>query len=177
MYKITCFATISPENLGDALKGLRFTSKRDCFEWQLDGHIFRIEPFKNQPRDSLKGYRVYFNGSIDGGIYLFDSALGWLTPTISGIEYELYHYSKTTNDWLKDLNKRPSFKCLDPRGIFIKSETTLVIVNDKVNFQIRSPKGKHLKMIECLKRIDCLREELQPVEIDIFSFQKEEVAI
>lgn len=173
MFKITCFASISPEDLSAALRGLRFTQKKDCFEWQLDGHFFRIEPFKNQSRESLKGYRVFFNGAIDGGLYLFDSALGWLSPSIAGVEYELSHESKNSNDWLNDLSKRSSFKCLDPRGLYMKGNTHLVVVNDKINLQIRSPKGKSLKMIKCLKEVNALRDELKPVSFDLFSIGQE----
>lgn len=173
MFKITCFASMPPEDLFAALRGLSFVKKRDYFEWQLDGHFFRIEPFKNQSRNSLKGYRVYFNGAIDGGLYLFDSALGWLSPSIAGVEYELTHDSKDSNEWLKDLSKRPSFKCLDARGLYMKGNTHLVVVNDKINLQIRSPKGKSLKMIECLKEVNALRNELKPVSFDLFSIGQE----
>ncbi|PGT83240.1 hypothetical protein [Bacillus sp. AFS040349] len=177
MFKITCFAPISPEDLGKALKALKFQEKKGCYEWYLDGHVFRIEPFKNQPRDSMKGYRVYFNGNIDGGIYLFDSALGWLETNISGVECELEIASMKSNDWIKDLISRNSFKTLDTRGLFLKGRVGVVVVNDKVNLQIRSTKGKQLKLIECLKEVNVIRDELRPDDFNLFSFIEEGVAV
>jgi len=177
MFKLTCFAPIPPEQLGTALRGLRFATKKEGFEWYLDGHIFRIEPFKNQPRESMKGYRVLFNGEIDGGIYLFDSSLGWLEPMVTGVEYELSHQKMKTEDWIKDLMKRPSYKMIDSRGLFQKGRIGVVVVNDKITFQIRASKGKKLKLIECLKEIELLQSELRPVEFDLFSYLDEGVAV
>lgn len=177
MFKLTCFAPIPPEQLGSALKGLRFVTKKDGFEWYLDGHIFRIEPFKNQPRESMKGYRVFFNGEIDGGIYLFDSSLGWLEPMVTGVEFELTHHNRKTEDWIKELLNRPSYKLVDNRGLFHKGRVGVAVFNDKVTFQIRSSKGKGLKLIECLKEIELLQSELKPVEFDLFSCMEEGVAV
>ncbi|MFC0273563.1 hypothetical protein ACFFIX_19415 [Metabacillus herbersteinensis] len=177
MFKLTCFASITPEDLEKALKGLRFVAKKDGYEWYVDGHVFRIEPFKNQSRDSSKGYRVYFNGAIDGGIYLFDSSLGWLSPRIIGIEYELSHSKMKSTDWINDLNRRMSFQTLDIRGLFQKGRVNCVVVNDSLQLQIRTTKGKQLKLIECLKEIETLRDELLPNDFDLFSFHQEGVAV
>ncbi|MDC3424361.1 hypothetical protein NC797_07555 [Aquibacillus sp. 3ASR75-11] len=173
MYKITCFTSITPNELGKALKGFRFLTTKEGFEWKVDGYSFRIEPFKNQPRHNMNGYRVYFDGSIDGGIYLFDMAIGWTHPKITGVEFDLSVSSRTSKDWINDLISRNSFRTIDTRGLFRKGKVGVIAVNDTVTLQIRSTKGKQLKLIECLKEVEKIREEITPVEFDLFSFIEE----
>lgn len=177
MFKVTCFAPITPEELWEGIKGLHFTKKKDGFEWYLDGHVFRIEPFKNQSRTSMKGYRVYFNGSIDGAIFLYDFAMSWINPAITGIEFSLTHSSVKNGDWIKDLISRSSISTIDTKGIFKKGPVGIVVVNDEVTLQLRSSKGKQLNLLPGLKQIESVKDELKPVEQDLFTFMEEGVAV
>lgn len=177
MFKVTCFAPITPDKLWDGLKGLQFTKKKEGFEWYLDGHVFRIEPFKNQSRTNMKGYRVYFNGSIDGAIFLYDFALSWINPAITGIEFSLSHSNITSQDWIKDLMSRSSISTVDTKGIFKKGPIGIVVVNDEVVIQLRSSKGSQLNLLPSLKQIESIKEELKPAEHDLFSLLEEGVAI
>jgi hypothetical protein len=165
---------MSPEKIGENLNCLQFKEVKNGFEWYLDGHVFRIEPFQMQPRYGEKGFRVYFNGSIDGGAYLFDMSLGWVNPSITGVEYTISHPSKKNKDWISDLLKRPSYHCIDTRGIFMKNGVGIVVINDQLHLQVR---GKKIKLLEVLKKIELLREELTPVEFDLFSYVEEGIAV
>ncbi|WP_190284985.1 hypothetical protein [Bacillus sp. S3] len=69
--------------------------------------------------------------------------------------------------------KRPSYQMIDARGLFVKQGVGVILVNDSVTLQLRSQKGKKLIMVDAIKKIDFLREELVPVEFDLFSFQEE----
>lgn len=178
LFKITCFAPVEPIQLEQSLRGLHFKKVKNGFEWHVDGTTFRIEPFQNQPRESNKGYRVFFNGSIEGGCYLFDLSLGLMGAFVTGVEYILEQPSKTNEDWIKDLRKRPSYQMVDPRGLFTKKGCGIIVVNQTVTIQVRSRKNQKLKMLDCMKQVDCIREELMPVNFDLFSFlgQEEEIA-
>lgn len=174
MFKITCFAPIEPEKLGIALKGIRFTATKKGYEWSMDGTRFRIEPFQEQPRASMKGYRVYFDGDIHGGAYLFDLSLGCMGAYVTGIEYQLEHEQMKKEQWFKELRRRKSFKLIDPRGLFMKEKIGAVLVNDSVVIQLHSRKNQKLILVDALKQIDFIREDLQPVEYDLFSCAKQE---
>lgn len=178
MFKITCFAPIEPEQLGKALKGIHFMATKKGYEWSMDGTTFRIEPFQEQPRDSMKGYRIYFDGDIHGGTYLFDLSIGCMGAEVTGVEYQLEHQSMKKEQWLKDLRRRPSFKMIDPRGLFMKQKVGVVLLNDSVILQLHSRKNQKLIMVNALKEIDFIRDELQPVEFDLFSYatKQEEIA-
>jgi len=178
MFKITCFAPIEPEQLGKALKGIHFKPVKSGYEWSMDGTTFRIEPFQEQPRDSLKGYRVHFDGDIHGGTYLFDLTIGCMGAEVTGVAYELEHYKMKKEQWLKDIRRRPSFKLIDPRGLFMKGKVGVVLSNDSVILQLHSRKNQKLILVDALKQIDSIREELLPVDIDLFSFlsTQEEIA-
>ncbi|MFT9496316.1 MULTISPECIES: hypothetical protein [Bacillota] len=174
MFKLTCFAPIEPEKLELSLRGIHFKIVKNGFEWHMDGTTFRIEPFQNQPRESMKAYRVYFDGDIQGGSYLFDLSLGCMGAIVTGVEFIMTHPKMKQDDWIKDLRKRPSYKMIDPRGLFMKGSCGVVVVNDSVTLQLRSKKNKKLIMVDCLKKIDFIREELYPVEYDLFSIPAEE---
>lgn len=171
MFKITCFAPIEPKKLGEVLKGIHFRTVKGCFEWSLDGHIFRIEPFQNQPRDSMKAYRIFFDGDITGGSYLYDLSIGCMSPIVTGVEFDLDHSNMNSSDWIDQIGKLPSYKMLDARGIFEKDGVGIIVVNNQVTLQLRSRKNKKLIMLDCLKKIDSIREELTPNRFDLFSFE------
>lgn len=175
MFKLTCFAPVETVQLEKALKGINFKRVKNGFEWYMDGTTFRIEPFQNQPRDSMKAYRVYFNCEISGGLYLFDLSLGCMGAVITGIEYILEHPTMKHADWMKEMRKRPSYKMIDPKGLFTKEGCGVILVNDSVILQIRSKKNQNLIMVDCLRKIDFIRGDLTPVEYDLFSFADEEV--
>ncbi len=173
-FKVTCFTGLSPERMKGALKGLHFKDVKGSYQWELDGHVFRIEPFQNQPRyDNVFGYRVYFNGSIDGAAYLFDLSLGYLEPKITGLEYNMPHGKKSRYDWIKDLSSRRTYLKSSRMGLFKKGKTGIVVLDDLVNLQIRPAKKESLKLIEGLKEIDFIRDELSPQEFDLFSCSEE----
>lgn len=168
---------MEPKQLSTVLKGLHFHPFQNGLEWRMDDAVFRIEPFKNQPRDSMKAYRVYFDGDIDGGLYLFDLSLGCLGAQVTGIEYVLENPGMKSSDWIKELRKRPSYKMVDSRGIYSKLGANIVVVNNTVTIQLHSRKNKKLKTMDCLKQIDAIREDLTPVDFDLFSFSTEEAGI
>lgn len=174
MFKMTCFAPIEPRQLAEKLKGILFKTVKNGFERNLDGTTFRIEPFQNQPRDSMKAYRVYFEGSVLGGSYLFDLSLGCMGAIVTGVEYILEHPSMKQADWLKELRRRPSYQMTDSKCLFKKHDCGVIVVNNTVTLQLRSKKNQKLIMVDCLKKIDFIREDLLPVEFDLFSFSEEE---
>ncbi|MEK4671093.1 hypothetical protein [Niallia sp. FSL R7-0271] len=176
MYKLTCFIPMEPDEVEEALRGIRFTKKKDGFEWSMNGSVFRIEPFQNQSRELLKGYRVYFDGDIVGCSYLFDLSIGCLGAHVTSIDCIIEHPSKTYQDWITDLSKRPSCKMIDSKGLFVKGDIYLTIVNNSLIIQKRSRKNQKLKLIETLKQIDFIREDLSPKEFDLFSFGEEDIA-
>jgi hypothetical protein len=176
MFKITCFAPIEPKQLEKVLKGIHFQTIKSGFEWKMDASTFRIEPFQNQPRDSMKAYRIYFNGDIHAGTYLFDLSLGCMGAIVTAVEYQLEHPTMKHQDWMKDLQRRASYQMIDARGLFMKQRIGVVLVDDTLTLQLRSRKNQKLIMMDALKKIDFIREELMPVEYDLFSFQEEEIA-
>lgn len=174
MFKITCFAPIEPKQLENAIKGIHFKTVKSGFEWKMDGTTFRIEPFQNQPRERMKGYRVFFDGDIHGGSYLFDLSLGCLGAEVTGVEYILEHPTMKNLDWMKQLRKRSTYQMVDVRGLFVKQSVGVILVNDSVTLQLRSRKNKKLIMVDAIKKIDFIREELMPVEYDLFSCATQE---
>jgi hypothetical protein len=170
MYKLTCFAPIEPKQLELALKGITFKTVKNGFEWKMDGATFRIEPFQNQPRDSMKAYRVLYDGSdIHGGAYLFDLSLGCMGGIVTAVEYTMEHPTMKHQDWMKDLRKRKSYQMIDARGLFMKQGIGIVVVDNSITVQLRSRKNQKLILVEALRKVDFIREELCPVEYDLFS--------
>ncbi|WP_026801553.1 hypothetical protein [Pontibacillus halophilus] len=175
MYKITCFLPVSFSELCIHLRGMHFRNEKGVLVWKADGHEFKICPFTNQNEsDSTHGYRVSFNGSMDGGLFLFDMALNSYKPQVKGIEYELPLGERTQHEWIKELYKWRSIETIDTRGIFRKDSIGIVVVPDHVNLQVRPKRKKNLKMVECLKEIDKLREDITPSTYDLFSIIEED---
>lgn len=170
MFKLTMFSPIHPNKVGPALKGLHFKETKKGFEWNFDGHTFLICPFGTQgDYQESYGYRVFFDGLIDGGLYLFEMSMSCFNPSISAVEFDLFVTNLTQKDWIRDLNRRPSFKSLDLRGIYRKDQANIVCLpNDTVNIQIRK-KTKAIKLPELLKEVDSIRDELTPSKYDLFS--------
>ena len=179
MFKLTCFAPIEPKQLEQALRGICFKPVKKGFEWTMDGTTFRIEPFENQPRGAMKAYRVTFDCDFPGGMYLFDLSLGCLGTLVTGIEYVLEHPKMNNSDWMKDLNKRQSYKKIDARGLFMKNGISIVVINHAITLKLHSRKNQKLILMDALKKIDVIREELEelvPVDFDLFSYPQEEIA-
>ena len=176
MYKITCFAPIEPIKLEQLLKGFHFKSIKNGMEWSMDGSVFRIEPFQNQSRNSMKAYRIYFSGDIYGGAYLFDLCMGCFNPEVTGIEYLLQHPSKSSDMWNKELRNNKSIKTIDLRGIYEQDGVGIVVINDTLTLQLRSKKGKKLIIVDALKQVEIVRDKLLPSDFDLFSFT-DDVAI
>lgn len=178
MFKLTMFSTSHPEEVGKSLKGLHFKESKEGFFWELDGHKFIISPFgpTENYRESY-GYRVYFNGLIDGGLYLFEMSMSCFQPHITGVEFDLSVPSYTQDDWIKEFSKRPSFSSTqNVRGIFNRGEIFIVCLpNNSVNIQIRK-KAKGSKLASFIKEIDSVRNEITPSEYDLFSYIGENVS-
>ncbi|MCM3443558.1 MULTISPECIES: hypothetical protein [Metabacillus] len=172
MFKLTCFAPVHPSKLGPALQSVHFKEVKGDFIWEMDGTQFVIEPFKKYgDHQSSYGYRVYFNGSIDGALYLFDMSMGCFQPQINAVEYTLHHQSKNQESWIKDLFRRSSFEKSKTRGIFQKGNVGVICLPDStVNLQIRK-KVKSFRLIELIKEIECLRQEIMPSDYDLFSVE------
>lgn len=176
MYKITCFAPIEPEQLAKQLKAVHFKPVKKGFEWSLNGTFFRIEPFQEQPRGSLKAYRVSFNGDIPGGMYLFDLSIGCLDPMIKGVEQTITHHAMKNADWMNEIRKRPSYQMIDARGVYMKESVGVIVVNDTITYQIHSRKNNTLKLLDCLRKIEVMSIDMLPNDIDLFSYLEEEIA-
>ncbi|MFC0476911.1 hypothetical protein ACFFHF_17040 [Robertmurraya beringensis] len=177
MFKITCFAPIDPSDLEQRLKGIYFKTVRKGFEWSMDGSTFRIEPFENQPRTSMKAYRISFDGEIHGGQYLFDLTIGCLEPLVTCVECILDYPTMKDVDWMKELRKRPSYQMIDPRGLYMKKGISAIVTNDSLTLKLHSRKNNNLKLVDALKEIDILREDLVPNEdCNLFSCLQEEIA-
>lgn len=173
MYKVTCFASVASVELGESLKGFKVKAGSESIEWDMDkNYTFRIEPFKTQPYGRYKGYRTFFNCSIRGGAYLFDSAFGWTDKIISSIEYDMFLGNFNRNKCIHALMNDPSYKLIDSRGLFMKGRIIVVVLEDKINLQIRARKSKSLKLLECLTELEKFRKEFTPNRYDLFSFQK-----
>jgi hypothetical protein len=178
MFKLTTFVSIHPEKLEIALRGLHFNQTTKGFEWKLDGHTFLISPFgpKGNHQESY-GYRIYFDGLIDGGLYLFEMCMSGYEPRIQAVEFDLIHKNRSQQDWIKDFLSRPSLLPGSMRGIFSKGKVGIVCLPDHtVNIQLRI-KSKASKLSEFLKEIESVRYELQPSDFDLFSSFEEEVAV
>jgi len=173
MFKIICFVKLPPEQLTQALKGLYFMTHGDSLVWKMDGATFQIVPFKQRLRsDTTFGYKVYFNGSIDGGGYLFDLSLGYLNPKINGIEYRALNEKFNKNDWLKMLETRKTFLPSETRGIYRKGRVGIIVLDNQLVLQIRANKNKSLKLMESLKELSSIYDELKPEKFDLFSFSQ-----
>ena len=167
LFRMTCFLNIPPEKLTSLLVPLKFQKTRDSLVWRMDDHYFSIHPFKNQPRNGVYGYRVLFNGQMQGGIYLFDQSLSTFTPKIVSVEYILDN-DKDVGWWRNQclkyrLKKRST-------GAFRSGRVSIVLTGETIHFMIRSSAGKGLKVYECFKEIDELKDLLVPSKVDLFSF-------
>lgn len=177
MFKITCFAPIEPSDLEQRLKGIYFKTVRKGLEWSMDGSTFRIEPFENQLRTSMKAYRISFDGELHGGLYLFDLTIGCLEPQVTCVEYILDYPSMKDVDWMKELRKRPSYQMIDPSGLYIKKGIGAIVTKNTLTLKLHSKKNKNLKLVDALKEIDILREDLVPTDdYNLFSALQEEIA-
>jgi hypothetical protein len=172
MYKVTLFMKVSPKELEEKLLPVGFKQSKGSLLWSSEGNIFQIVPFGGNDRiTSDYGYRLYFN-SLNGGLYLYDMALSMFQPEIKGVEYNLTELERTKAGWQFYFKSRPSFKEIDARGIYQKGKVGIVIVNDNhLNLQVRPkrPKGV-VPLNESLEEISVLLEEINPTELDIFSF-------
>lgn len=172
VFKVTCFAPIEPSQLANVL-GIYFKTVKTGFEMNMDGTFFRIEPFQNQPRTSMKGYRIYFDCDIHAGLYLLDQTIGHMEPIVTGVECILSIANQTTQDWIRNIKMR-SYKSTG-RGLFDKEGVGIIVVNNTVTLQIRSRKDQKLKVVECINKIDSIRKDLLPaVEYDLFSLPENE---
>ncbi len=162
----------SPRELEQKLLPVGFQKSKGSLLWSSEGSLFQIIPFGGGNRlTNDYGYRVYFK-SVSSGLYLYDMALSMFQPMIKGVEYNFTELERTKTAWLFYFKSRPSFKVIDPRGIYKKGKVEIVTVKDShLNLQIRPkhPKGV-LSLNESLEDIAVLLEEINPTELDIFAF-------
>ncbi|QHA38713.1 hypothetical protein D5E69_23045 (plasmid) [Rossellomorea marisflavi] len=171
MFKLTTFAAVHPRELESALRGLHFRPVKGGYEWSIDGHIFRIQPFgpKGEHQEAY-GYRIHFDGLIDGGLYLFEMSMAGFKPTIQAVEFDMIHPEKTQAVWISDFLRRPSLEPGGMRGIFSKGKVGIICLPDhSVNIQLRI-KGKASKLPVLLREIESVRSELQPEDFNLFSY-------
>ncbi|WP_214483804.1 hypothetical protein [Bacillus sp. SM2101] len=174
MFKITCFLQVPYKQLCKLLKGMHFKDMKGELVWEVDDHQFKICPFSNQGEYSHNhGYRIFFSGSIDGAIFLFDMALGPLKPDVKGIEYETSLGERSQREWIVELIKTDTIQTIDTRGIFKCGSVGIIVIPTTMNFQMRSPHNKKLKLIECLKEIERIRNDIFPKQFDLFSILEE----
>lgn len=170
-FKITFFASIDPRQLQMRLEKLKFTPTSDGHQWEIDGYSFIIEPFKNQPSDDMKGYRIYFNCNPDIALYLIDGVFRGIKRIVTSVEYTLSLKGITSRKWIAHLDGQPQCTMTDPRGLFTKNGVGLVVVNDRVILVYRK---NTMRLAEGLKKVDSIREELvHSMEVGLFSSKKE----
>lgn len=175
MYKVTFFMGVSPKELEEKLIPVGFQKSKGSLIWRSEGNesIFQIVPFGGHNRiTSDYGYRLYFN-SLGGGLYLYDMSLSMFQPSVKGVEFNLT-LERTKAGWQFYFKSRPSFRIVDSRGIYQKGNVGVVVVNDNhLNLQVRPKKPKGVVPLnESLEEISVILEEINPTEIDIFSFME-----
>jgi hypothetical protein len=166
---------VAPSELEKKLKAVGFTNQKGSLIWKSpndSGIIFQIVPFGvNDRHCSNYGYRLYFNGSIDGALYLYDMALAGFFPEVIGVEYNLTELERTRLGWVFYFKSRTSYIKEDDRGIFRKGNVGIVCVGDNhLNLQIRPKRPKGIVPLkESLVEISRLLEEINPMTLDLFS--------
>ncbi|MFD1736210.1 hypothetical protein ACFSCX_06485 [Bacillus salitolerans] len=177
-YRLTVFLNVHPKKLQEYLRGMNFVHQGDSLLWKVDHHEFRITPFKKYGDFQVEwAYRISFNGSIDGGMYLLDLSVGCFKPSIKAIEYTLFDESMKFEDWIREMRKRPSFLMKETKGLFQKGELNCVVIDHALILSLRKKTRKIHQVIECMKEIDKVRDDLMPNKIDLFSFMGNEVAV
>ena len=175
MYKVTFFMRISPSELHEKLRPVGFVNQKGSLVWNspIDKTVtFQIVPFGGNNRNcSEYGYRIYFNGSITGALYLYDMTLANLFPDIKGVEYNLTELDRTKAGWIFYLKSRTEYVKEDERGIFRKGNIGLICMADNhLNLQIRPKRTKGIVPLkESLLEISELLEEINPINLDLFS--------
>lgn len=175
MYKVTFFMSVPPAELENKLTPVGFVNQKGSLTWHSPHDkslIFQIVPFGGDNRFSSNyGYRLYFNGSIDGALYLFDMALAGFFPDITGVEYNLTELERTKAGWVFYFKSRSGYVKVDERGIYRKGNIGIVCVNDNhLNLQIRPKRPKGIVPLkDSLVEISHLVEEINPVNLDLFS--------
>ncbi|GLO68263.1 MULTISPECIES: hypothetical protein [Oceanobacillus] len=173
-FNITVFTNIKPKLLFENLTSIRFkiNLKSNEVYWKgEDEKQFIISPFRHQNRNGLNGYRIYSNYPISTILYLFDGALGWIHELkVSGVESEV-SLTKTRKEHLNEMISHPSLQMIDTRGIFIKDDISIILLQDKIVLQRRS---KLKKLNNELKKIEAAMDLLLPSKHDLFSFLEED---
>ncbi len=177
VYTITYFLKEQFETVMDRVRPMRFVAGKGEVCWKADGRYFSIRPFAKEQGayQEAYGYRSSFSMSTDGAIYLFDSSVGLMKPTITSIECELTIEEKDFKKGLKEVGK---VKILDPKGIYVKDGISIIRIprSNRVILQTRAPRGKSLKLIDTVDEIEKIKESMNPNKIDIFTFLEEQTA-
>ncbi|MEX3623627.1 hypothetical protein [Viridibacillus arvi] len=174
MYKITFFMELSPKELEEKLLPVGFKKLNAALIWGSEDTMFKIVPFGSDNHSTSHGYRLYFNGSITGALYLYDMGLNMFKPHISGVEYNITEIERTQQAWNFYFKSRTAYKIIDERGIYSKGNVGIVCVQDNLlNLQVRPtrPKGE-VSLNRSLEEIATLIEEINPTTMDLFSFSE-----
>lgn len=173
-YRLTVFVNQKEETMEKAWRSLRLKNKHNVFELMMEDTYFRITPFQNQPRSSLNGYRIAFNGTLEGCMYLLDTSFGWTTVEVTGVYCIIKDEGKSKKDWLDLLTHDLDGELVDARGLIRVNKKMVSILPEGVCIEMHAPKGKQLNTYQTLKEIDSIREMITPKEYDLFSFMEEE---
>lgn len=177
VFKITLFSKKDPTLLAENLTSIRFKKnpKNNDVYWEGEsGESFVISPFKRQSRNGINGYRITSTYPISTILYFIDGAFGWIDDMkISGVEYET-PLTKSKGEHLKELVSSASLDTIDSRGIFLKNDVSIVLLQDSFVLQRRS---KLKKLNVELKKIESVRDLILPNDFDLFSFMDSHKAI
>ncbi|MBU8908187.1 hypothetical protein [Desertibacillus haloalkaliphilus] len=176
MFTLTVMIDRSPSEVAESVRGLGFQVKKEGLELNVDGHVFRIQPFKYQDhRVRNYGYRICFDMSIESGAYFFETTFGHLQPHVQAIEYDLDVEDCSQMNWNKELIAK-GYRQVDARGIYSSGSVGIVVLDECVNMQVRSVRRKSLNLNKSLHEIMSVRDEIHPPvnHHDLFSFVEEE---
>lgn len=175
MFKVTVFMKKSYEELCQELKGLGFQkSKEDVLHYRLmDNYVFRIEKMRHQQTyDSICGYKIYFNTTIDVASYIFDTALSSYNPFIQAVECQLYEKGKKQRELCKRVMKHQGIMKKGDFGLYQIGEVQVVVMDEIIHLQRRRWKGQSsLQLLKELSEIRKVRQLFEPINHrDLFSF-------
>lgn len=168
-FKITFFLEQSIKELEAGLKGLGFKRAEKALVWKVEDRVFEICPFAAAKRyNDPYGYRVYFNGTVSGGLYLFDLSIALYRPQVIAVECESPFGDKTRQEWVRHFKSLANMQDGPMEGTF-RWKGINIMVTDRVIFMLRAKQQKTIKIVECVKKIKDVQAEMMPERFDLFS--------
>lgn len=170
-FKITFFLKQSIKELTVGLKGLGFVPSEKKLRWTVGEKVFDICPFTGEKRhDEPYGYRAFFNGTVGGGLYLYDLSVAVYKPIVAAVEYTMSFGDTTRQEWIQHFNQQRTLNEGPLEGTYNWNGIYLSVLPDQLLFMVRAKKNKKLNINECVKRIEAVKEEVIPQRFDLFSF-------